>query len=73
MCAGWWIKNSRMLSIGFLVAGFAIITRSAFLIVDHEWNAIGAWTGIGVGIIAVGSYVKEGHARQRERIDVAGT
>jgi hypothetical protein len=39
--------------------------------VDHGWDAIGVWLGLAVGVIAIGSYVKEGHARQRERLNVA--
>lgn len=73
ICVGWWAQNGRMLGIGFLIAGFAVVTRSVFLIVGHEWYSIGAWTGLGVAIIAIGSYIKEGHARQRERINDAGT
>ena len=72
MCAGWWTKNSRMMSIGFLVTGFLVVTRSVFLI-TQDWSIIGVWLGFSVGIIAIGSYVKEGHALQQERLDDSRT
>jgi hypothetical protein len=69
--AGWAVNNSRMLSVGFILTGFTTVTRSVFIGVDHGWDAIGVWLGLAVGVIAIGSYVKEGHARQRERLNVA--
>jgi hypothetical protein len=72
MSAGWWWKSSRMMGIGFLMTGFLVITRSAFLLLQSV-ATIGIYLGIAVGIIAIGSYVKEGHARQQERIDDSRT
>jgi hypothetical protein len=72
MIGGWWEQSSRMLGIGFLLAGFVEVTRSVFLFL-HDPHVIGVWLGFGVAIIAIGSYIKEGHSRQRKRLDDAGT
>ena len=72
LCGGWWWTNQRLTEFGFLTTGAALVTRSVFLLLQ-EWSIIGAWLGMAVAIIAIGSYVQEGHSRQRERLNVTGS
>ena len=71
LCAGWFWTNQHMTEAGLLLAGVALVTRSAFLLLQ-EWSTIGVWLGMSVAVIAIGSYVKEGHAHQREILNVSG-
>jgi hypothetical protein len=72
MVAGWWMQSSRMMGIGFLLTGFLVVVRSTFLWLQ-DWRTIGIYLGFAVGIIAIGTYVKEGHARQQEHLDDSRT
>ena len=72
MVAGWWWKSAIMIGIGFLITDFLVVTKSVFLLLQ-DYHSIGIWLGLAVGIIAIGSYVKEGHALQQERLDDSRT
>ena len=59
LVAGWLARSQKMAEAGLVMVGAVYVARSSFLLMQNGWGDIGVYLGLGVVLIAWGSYVLE--------------
>jgi hypothetical protein len=59
LIGGWVFKSQHLAEAGLFVSGLTAVLRSAFLLAYGGGDVVGVWLGIGVAIVALGSFLLE--------------